>query len=70
MAIIYMIAFVSTVGVGIVVPLFPFFGERVGASAEIITALMGVYAVGHRLFGLRFRRKGFLSRFLLAIRFG
>lgn len=46
MIVIYLIAFVSTVGAGIIVPLFPFFGERVGASAEVITALMGIYALG------------------------
>ena len=46
MPIIYLIAFVSTVGVGIIVPLFPFFGERVGASAEMITSSMGIYALG------------------------
>ncbi len=46
MLIIYLIIFVSMIGVGIIVPLFPFFGERVGASAEVITSLMAVFAIG------------------------
>jgi DHA1 family tetracycline resistance protein-like MFS transporter len=44
--IIYLILFVSMIGVGIIVPLFPFFGEQVGASAEVITSLMAVFAIG------------------------
>lgn len=40
------VMFVSFIGIGMIVPLFPLFGERVGAPAEAITALLAIVAVG------------------------
>ena len=40
------VVFVSFVGVGIVVPLFPFFAARIGAAPEMITTMMAVFAFG------------------------
>jgi len=45
-AILGIVVFVSFVGVGLVVPLFPFFGERAGAAPEAITTAMAVFAFG------------------------
>ena len=39
------VVFVSFVGVGIVVPLFPFFAARIGAAPEMITTMMAVGAL-------------------------
>lgn len=41
-----LILFITFVGIGIIVPLFPFFGERIGASPETITLAVAVGAFG------------------------
>lgn len=41
-----LIVFITFVGIGIIVPLFPFFGERIGASPETITLAVAVGAFG------------------------
>jgi DHA1 family tetracycline resistance protein-like MFS transporter len=46
MLVLGIVVFVSFVGVGLVVPLFPFFGERAGAAPEMITTAMAVFALG------------------------
>ena len=46
MLILCLIVFVGLTGVGIIIPLFPFFGENVGASPSIITLLMSIFAAG------------------------
>ena len=46
MLILYLIVFIGLTGVGIIIPLFPFFGENVGASPSTITLLMSVFALG------------------------
>ena len=43
---LYLIVFVGLTGVGIIIPLFPFFGEQVGASPAEITLLMALFALG------------------------
>ncbi|MFK7954857.1 MAG: MFS transporter [Lysobacterales bacterium] len=49
MIIVPIVLFVCLIGVGIVIPLFPFFGARVGASPEMITMLIAVFAFGQFL---------------------
>ncbi|MDG2241938.1 MAG: MFS transporter [Rhodospirillaceae bacterium] len=43
---LYLVVFIGLTGVGIIIPLFPFFGEQVGASPAEITMLMAVFALG------------------------
>jgi DHA1 family tetracycline resistance protein-like MFS transporter len=49
MPILYIIVFTSLIGVGIVIPLLPFFGENVGATPMQITLLMAVFSLGQFL---------------------
>jgi len=44
--VICFVVFASFIGAGIVVPLFPFFGARIGAPPEAITSLIAVFALG------------------------
>ncbi len=46
MLVLYLVVFIGLTGVGIIIPLFPFFGEQVGASPAEITMLMAVFALG------------------------
>ena len=46
MFVLYLIVFVGLTGVGIIIPLFPFFGEQVGATPAQITMLMALFAAG------------------------
>lgn len=46
MFVLYLVVFIGLTGVGIIIPLFPFFGEQVGASPAEITMLMAVFALG------------------------
>ena len=46
MLVLYLIVFVGMTGVGIIIPLFPFFGENVGATPAQITMLMALFAAG------------------------
>lgn len=43
---LFLVVFISLVGFGIVIPVFPFFGEMVGASPEQITLAMAAYSLG------------------------
>lgn len=45
-AALFLVVFISLVGFGIVIPVFPFFGQMVGASAEQITLSMAAYSLG------------------------
>ncbi|MEO0410902.1 MAG: MFS transporter [Pseudomonadota bacterium] len=45
-AALFMVVFISLVGFGIVIPVFPFFGRMVGATAEQITLAMAAYSLG------------------------
>lgn len=45
MLILFLIVFVDLVGFGIMVPLLPFYVERVGAGPEIITIALGLYSL-------------------------
>ena len=46
MAILFVIIFMDLVGFGLLIPLLPFYVQRVGASPEIITLVLGLYSVG------------------------
>ena len=46
MLIIFLVTFIGLMGFGIILPLFPFYAERLGASPEIITLTMAVFALG------------------------
>ena len=45
MFILFLIVFIDLVGFGILIPLLPFYVERVGAGPEIITITLGVYSL-------------------------
>ena len=46
LVIVGVVVFITFIGIGIIVPLFPFFGERIGASPETITLAVAVGAFG------------------------
>jgi len=46
MAILFVIIFMDLVGFGLLLPLLAFYVQRVGASPEIITLVLGLYSVG------------------------
>ncbi|MEY4848577.1 MAG: hypothetical protein RLZZ36_1690, partial [Pseudomonadota bacterium] len=46
LVIVGLVVFITFIGIGIIVPLFPFFGERIGASPETITLAVAVGAFG------------------------
>ncbi len=46
MGILGLVICISFTGIGVVVPLFPFFGTRIGAPPEAITTAMAVVALG------------------------
>src|SRR5438105_5170185 len=45
MPILFLIVFVDLVGFGLIIPLLPFYGERFGASPQLVTILMAVYSL-------------------------
>ena len=46
MAILFLIIFMDLVGFGLLIPLLPFYVQRVGAGPEIITLVLGLYSLG------------------------
>ena len=46
MVILFLIVFISMVGFGIILPIFPFYAERVGASPTAITWTMAAFTLG------------------------
>ena len=46
MVIIFLVTFIGLMGFGIILPLFPFYAERLGASPEIITLTMAIFSLG------------------------
>lgn len=46
MTVLFLVVFIGLLGFGIILPLFPFYAERFGASPEIITWTMAVYTIG------------------------
>jgi len=45
-AVLFLVVFIGLFGFGIILPLFPFYAERFGASPEVITWTMAVYTIG------------------------
>lgn len=45
MAILFLIVFLDLVGFGLVIPLLPFYVQRVGEGPEVITAVLGLYSL-------------------------
>ena len=46
MLVIFLVTFIGLMGFGIILPLFPFYAERLGASPEVITLTMAVFSLG------------------------
>lgn len=46
MPILFLIIFMDLVGFGLLIPLLPFYVQRVGAGPEVITLVLGLYSVG------------------------
>lgn len=46
MAVLFLVVFVGLLGFGIILPLFPFYAQRFGASPEVITWTMAVFTMG------------------------
>ena len=44
MFIIFLVTFIGLMGFGIILPLFPFYAERLGAGPEIITLSMAFFS--------------------------
>lgn len=49
MIILFLIVFVGLVGFGIILPLFPFYAERFGASPEVITWTMSAFTLAQAI---------------------
>ncbi len=49
MVILFLIVFISMVGFGIILPIFPFYAERVGASPTAITWTMAAFTIGQAI---------------------
>jgi DHA1 family tetracycline resistance protein-like MFS transporter len=45
-AVLFLVVFVGLLGFGIILPLFPFYAQRFGASPEVITWTMSVFTIG------------------------
>ncbi len=46
MPVLFLVVFVGLLGFGIILPLFPFYAQRFGASPEVITWTMSVFTMG------------------------
>lgn len=46
MPVLFLIIFMDLVGFGLLIPLLPFYVQRVGAGPEVITLVLGLYSVG------------------------
>lgn len=45
MAVLFLVVFVDLVGFGLLIPLLPFYVQRVGAGVELITIVLGLYSL-------------------------
>jgi len=46
MAVLFLVVFVDLIGFGLLIPLLPFYVQRTGADAELITLVLGLYSLG------------------------
>jgi len=51
MPVLFLIIFMDLVGFGLLIPLLPFYVQRVGAGPEVITLVLGLYSVGQFIAG-------------------
>src|SRR6185436_13728404 len=51
MAVLFLIVFVDLVGFGLLIPLLPFYVQRVGASPALITMVLGLYSAAQFVAG-------------------
>ena len=51
MAVLFLIVFVDLVGFGLLIPLLPFYVQRVGAGPELITNVLGLYSLAQFVAG-------------------
>jgi DHA1 family tetracycline resistance protein-like MFS transporter len=49
MAVLFLVVFVDLVGFGLLIPLLPFYVQRVGEGPEVITAVLGLYSIAQFL---------------------
>lgn len=49
MVVLFLIVFIAMVGFGIILPIFPFYAERVGASPMVITWTMASFTLGQAI---------------------
>jgi DHA1 family tetracycline resistance protein-like MFS transporter len=49
MAVLFLVVFVDLVGFGLLIPLLPFYVQRVGEGPEVITAVLGLYSLAQFL---------------------
>ena len=45
MPVLFLIVFVDILGFGLLLPLLPFYVQRIGAGPEVITAVLGLYSL-------------------------
>jgi MFS family permease len=51
MAVLFLIVFVDLVGFGLLIPLLPFYVQRVGAGPDLITIVLGLYSLAQFVAG-------------------
>src|SRR5712671_1938309 len=49
MPILFLVVFVDLVGFGLLIPLLPFYVQRVGEGPQVITAVLGLYSLAQFL---------------------
>ncbi len=45
MAILFLVIFVNVLGFGLIIPLLPFYVERLGGGPEMVTLIIAMYAL-------------------------
>src|SRR5690606_29500752 len=45
MPVLFLVVFIDLVGFGLLIPLLPFYVQRVGAGPEVITLVLGLYSL-------------------------
>ena len=49
MLVLFLVVFVDLIGFGLLIPLLPFYVQRVGETADVITAVLGLYSLAQFL---------------------
>jgi MFS family permease len=45
MSVLFLIIFVNVLGFGLIIPLLPFYVERLGGSLEVVTLIIALYSL-------------------------